>query len=527
MVPFFQKRTVLFLILLTLVYYLPGVFSPRDFWVEDEARYAEVLREMIHDGEWIVPHLNGSFYPDKPPIYFWLCAFVASIVGKITTVGCMFVTLLSTVGTIIITYYFSIILFNRQSGFLGVLILLSTFLFLGCAQIIRMDMLLTFFCVLSMYYFYLGTIRQKNRYYTLFYLFTALAVLTKGPFGFTFTFLPAVLFLVQKRAWRILRQFIFHWGFLLFFICVGGWLGVAWLTGHPDFVRNLFLEQMAGRAVKAFSHREPIYFYLMLLPFVFLPWTGFLIRAIRTVRKETVDGIWLLFWWFVAGFLVISAVSGKLFIYLLPVIPPVTMILGHFFDRLLSDKTLLNRSFQIEGVIAVCFTFGLFGVLPLFAKRFPSMQETNFGLLAIVFIPAFVVGIVMSLMKKGKGLFLLLFVGMWFFSGITMLYLVPQVNNLVSGRQIGMEIAKYTHQGKRVATFKIRRGIFNFYANQKIPALTIGDLPDYFKGSKDVLILKEHEMNRQKGELGQDIQIISRYEISNEHYVVCIPKEKG
>jgi 4-amino-4-deoxy-L-arabinose transferase-like glycosyltransferase len=520
-----EKRYILILILMTLLYVLPGVFSPRDFWVEDEARYAEVLREMVHGGEWIVPHLNGTFYPDKPPLYFWLCAAAALIIGKITPAGCMFITLLSALGTVIVTCFFGALLFNRRSGFLGALILLPTLLFLGCAQIVRMDMLLTFFCTAAIYFFYLGYQNRKNSYYTLFYIFTALAVLTKGPFGFSFSFLPAVIFLIQKRAWRTLRQFIFHRGFLLFFLISGGWLVLSWVTGHSDFVRSLFFEQIAGRAVKAFSHREPVYFYLILLPFVFLPWTGFLIRAVRDLRNKSSEGAWLLFWWFIAGFVVISAVSGKLFIYLLPLIPPVTMITGRFFDRLLSDKTLLNRSFQIEGIVAVSFTFGLFGIVPFFARYFPSMQETHFGLLSVIFLPLFAGGIVLSLVKKARWLFVLLLAGMWLFSSVAMLDLVPQINDLVSARQIGESIVQYTNQGNLIATFQVRRGILNFYADQIIPELNAVDLASYFTESNRVLIMKENEYKKQMDQFSQDIRIVSQYEISNEHYVVLIPQE--
>jgi 4-amino-4-deoxy-L-arabinose transferase-like glycosyltransferase len=522
-----QKRAILILVIVTLLYVLPGMFSPRDFWVEDEARYAEVLREMVHDGQWIVPHLNGTFYPDKPPLYFWLCAVVALIIGKITPAGCMFVTLLSTLGTVIITYSFGALLFNRRAGFLGALILLPTFLFLGCAQIIRMDMLLTFLCVTALYFFYLGYRNQKTSYYTLFYIFTALAVLTKGPFGFSFTFLPAVIFLVPKRAWRMLRQFVFHWGFLLFFLISGGWLVLSWITGHADFVRSLFFDQIAGRAVNAFSHREPVYFYFMLLPFVFLPWTGFLIRAIRDFRKESSEGIWLLFWWFVTGFVVISAVSGKLFIYLLPLIPPVTMILGRFFDRLFSDKALLNRSFQIETTTTVLFSFGLFGIVPFFAHRFPSMQATDFGWLAAIFLPLCAAGIVLGLMKKMRWILVLLFAGMWLFSTVAMLILVPQVNDLVSARQIGKTIARYTDQGKEVATFRVRRGILNFYADRILPELAAGDLKSYFTESNRVLIMKQNEYKRQRNRFGQEVRIVSQCEISNEHYVILTVQGNG
>src|SRR5262245_1432802 len=40
----------------------------------DEGRYAEIAREMVERGEWVVPVLQGEPYLDKPPLFYWLVA---------------------------------------------------------------------------------------------------------------------------------------------------------------------------------------------------------------------------------------------------------------------------------------------------------------------------------------------------------------------------------------------------------------------------------------------------------------------
>ena len=42
-----------------------------------EAKYALAAREMVRGGPWLVAHLFGELYPDKPPLYFWATASVA------------------------------------------------------------------------------------------------------------------------------------------------------------------------------------------------------------------------------------------------------------------------------------------------------------------------------------------------------------------------------------------------------------------------------------------------------------------
>src|SRR5689334_22049318 len=38
----------------------------------DESRYAEIGREMLQRGEWVVPYLQSEPYLDKPPLLYWL-----------------------------------------------------------------------------------------------------------------------------------------------------------------------------------------------------------------------------------------------------------------------------------------------------------------------------------------------------------------------------------------------------------------------------------------------------------------------
>ena len=47
----------------------------------DEGRYAEIAREMLARGDWVVPHLQGEPYLDKPPLLYWLVVFSYKMFG--------------------------------------------------------------------------------------------------------------------------------------------------------------------------------------------------------------------------------------------------------------------------------------------------------------------------------------------------------------------------------------------------------------------------------------------------------------
>ena len=69
---------------------LPGLFvvawlvslGQRGLYNPDEGRYAEVPREMLASGDWVIPHLNGLVYIEKPPLQYWATAISEAVFGQ-------------------------------------------------------------------------------------------------------------------------------------------------------------------------------------------------------------------------------------------------------------------------------------------------------------------------------------------------------------------------------------------------------------------------------------------------------------
>ncbi|MEW6324708.1 MAG: glycosyltransferase family 39 protein, partial [Nitrospirota bacterium] len=131
----------LLLTLLSLVLLLLALL-PRELWSMDEAIVGTIIREMVVDGEWLVPHVNGERYADKPPLYYWLAALPA-VFDMLRPVWFRLPSALAAIGCLWLIYGLGARLFHPATGLLAAVMLATSPLFTVSAQMARMDLLLT------------------------------------------------------------------------------------------------------------------------------------------------------------------------------------------------------------------------------------------------------------------------------------------------------------------------------------------------------------------------------------------------
>ena len=76
-----QKRVAPALLALFAVAYLAPL-GIRPLYETDEFRYAEIPREMLASGDWVVPRLDGMRYFEKPALGYWLTASSMALFGQ-------------------------------------------------------------------------------------------------------------------------------------------------------------------------------------------------------------------------------------------------------------------------------------------------------------------------------------------------------------------------------------------------------------------------------------------------------------
>ena len=283
-------RDLLLLAVLGALLFLPGL-GRHDVWNPDEARYAEVAREMPLLGHWAVPHLNGQVYSQKPPLLFWSIAFFGRLTGGLDATAARLPSALAAIGSLLLVYAIGRRFFGRRAAWIAAAAFATCFKVIWQGRFGQIDMLLTGLVTLGVWFWARGYTERRPGLYYLFFLSAGLATLAKGPVGLLPPLLSILAFLAVTRDREELKRLRIGRGLLLWALVVLAWLVPAGLDAGPDYLRQIVFRQNVTRYANPWHHFAPPWYYLGILPGEFFPWSFLLPVAIvagwkRLVRPE-------------------------------------------------------------------------------------------------------------------------------------------------------------------------------------------------------------------------------------------------
>lgn len=342
--------------------------------VWDEARLAINAYEMLNDGDFIVTHFDGNpdMWNTKPPLLIWFQVFFMKMLG-VNELAIRLPSAIAAFFTCIVLLIFSHrYLKNFWFGFIAVLILITShgYINLHATRTGDYDALLTLFTTLSGLLFFSYCEKQNYKYLYLFFLFTALAVLTKGVGGLLF--LPAIFIysIVQKQLIPLLRSKQFYIGLFSFLVIVMGYYLLRELNNH-GYIAAVYVNEFGGRYLKVIeNHQHGFWFYYnnfidfqISAWYLFIPCgliTGFVIKN-KKINRITMFSFLMI----ITYFLVISAAQTKLEWYDVPLYPFLAILIAIFifyvFDFLQNFKWI-NQKLTVN-VTPFIFLF-LIGITP-------------------------------------------------------------------------------------------------------------------------------------------------------------------
>lgn len=351
-------------------------------WEPDEARYAEIAREMLARGNFLVPHLNYVPYVEKPPLLYWITALSFRMFGLSELAARLAPALAAVIG-LLATYLFASIIFGCRRGLFAGVILATTPLYAVMAQVLTTDMLLTAMLTVAFFAFFLHW-RDGGRWCWLAYVAIAMAVLTKGPVGAVLPALVALVFLWWERnLGGSLRRFHVFAGLGLVIAVAAPWF-IYMTLAMPGFFDFYFIgEHLRRFLVSGYSHSEPIYFYLPVIVAGMLPWSALApFLDWRAVRFDAAHRFCLIASLVVFGFF--SLAHAKLIPYIMPVFPPIAVLIGEAIVRTVESRPWrLAAAAPILGIIgAAAAAVAIFA--PDFASPYILPARPTLDAIAIV-----------------------------------------------------------------------------------------------------------------------------------------------
>jgi 4-amino-4-deoxy-L-arabinose transferase-like glycosyltransferase len=287
---------------------------------------------MLDTRQWILPHLGGEVYADKPPLLFWSIALIASLGSGVTEWTARLPTALAAVAVCLVTWWTGVRLFSSSAGLMAALVLATSGGFFWSGRQALPDMLLTLWTTCAFYALWEWFSAQRPQAALIAGICMGLATLTKGPVGLILPALSGLMYLAVQR------QLPKSWSQNAL-ICLTAFLGVtlSWFVpaaalGGLEYVQTTLLHHNLERYVRAWEHKAPWYFYLGAFPAEFLPWTLFLPQALlagaRLHQNHKQAGWGFACCWLVTilGFFSIS--TGKRDIYILPAFPAAALLVG-------------------------------------------------------------------------------------------------------------------------------------------------------------------------------------------------------
>ena len=319
----------------------------------DEGRNAEVAREIAATNDYVLPHLDGLPYLDKPIVYFAAAAAVMEVLGP-TETAARLPAYLFTLATLIVVVRFARRRWGTDAGWLAGLALATMPLVLAYARTTIMDSTLSFCTTLAILAFW-------DDRPVLAWAAIGLGAITKGPVAILIplaTFIPYGL-LTRRR----LRGLFPIAGLGIFALIALPWF-LAVALRIPEFPHYVFVRETFERVTTRSFHRTaPFWYYLPIVPVAAFPWIVPALGRVKTwrwawlarhVNPQAQESILLACW--VAGPLLFFTLNqSKLPQYVLPLMPAFALAAARLLTRQASELGggigVARRTYTVLGAL--------------------------------------------------------------------------------------------------------------------------------------------------------------------------------
>ncbi len=489
----------------------------------DEPRYAQIAHEMLvrfdaadtlkgRLSACVTPYLYGRPWLEKPALYYWRAMFIFQDFGVHDWAARL---PSATFAFIMVALIYLHMRRFRPGGHLdAALITVACIGIMSFARGASTDMQMAAPLAIGLLGWYAWYETDSKFWLYDIYFFTGLATLAKGPVAPFLAVLIIAAFAFLRREWSILRRSLWWPGVILYLAMVLPWF-IAVQHQNPTFFREFFLEHNLERfATDRYLHDRPFWYYLVVVVLALMPWTVIAIRAL-------IDGIltsvaeWrlrhsragkplptrpgdafpeFLVLWSLIPVVFFSLSRSKLPGYILPALPPITILTGDYLFR--RSQPGLNRWLLLGHAVVCGTTTMIVLLLPWFVSHGAAMPPAQ--ALTAATLAATGAGLLILVVTKGFGVARLRATTCWilvvlvlFLYGVGPFFGIPEarsskrvihlLDRTYSARPLAQRLAGLIPADESVAVFRVRRDVeygLGFYRNREVVNYDEGGVPD-------------------------------------------------
>ncbi|MCO6457636.1 MAG: glycosyltransferase family 39 protein [Pirellulaceae bacterium] len=345
----------------------------------EEPRRAQVAREMIASGDWIVPRYQGTLFLSRPPLQNWLLAGLGLLRGDVDPVAIRLPSVIAVWLTSLLVYAYG----RRFLSRLGSLTAAAGFLTMG--QVLELgrsgetEALFTLLVAGSLLVWHAGAARGRISTATWLaaYALVALGVLTKGPQAPVYFAGSVGTYLLLTGRWREAFSLGHLAGIALSLVLWGAWQGAYLAAEGWEATRRMYWDDVAMRFEDSSwaNFAEHLVTYPFELLACTLPWSGLLAaylfpavrRSLGTARREALFLIVCLAVTFPTCWLVQGA-KGR---YYMPLYPCLALLVGLYVERMVQEVALRKpwRAFSDTLTVILAASGLALAAFPLVSQR--------------------------------------------------------------------------------------------------------------------------------------------------------------
>jgi 4-amino-4-deoxy-L-arabinose transferase-like glycosyltransferase len=473
------KSAILCSLLLLLISFATFFFRLGElpFVGSDEPRYARIAEEMLLKRHWVTPLLEGRPWLEKPPLYYWLTIPVYAVAGVSETTARLGPSACALFSAFAV-WWLGRKLWNPLAGLYSGMILLTTMGFACFGRSASTDMPLTACFTVAMALLCAAAVKDDLPAALVLsaYLFLGMAILAKGPVALILAGgICALYWWLDDRGGSLARWRLAP-GVMILAAVVLPWFWLVFRENGFYFISIFFINHNLARFVSDIHHHtQPFYYYVPVLLGLMFPWSGWFPTLCSGApswrlpprRDWSAEALFLVSW-AVFPFVFFSLSSSKLPGYILPCLPPLSLLLGKRIARL-NSSSLPLPPFARWWSLGV--SLGVAGLIPLvFQFSYGGRWNTGFWLALLVAVPA-LAGFLYARRGRVGAAILCAF--------LQVLLLMPAVTYLAfpilaayhSTRNIARQALTARQHGEEIVTYRFFHHTLLYYTGYQVSTL--------------------------------------------------------